>query len=348
MILLQKYYKIDFRVEGKGGRKLYKGKLCRAIAWTMLGVAVWNTTLPVGMLATNTVAAATNDLMLKNISIEGSEKKVQGTRITLTAQCQGGAGEYSYSYRVLLPSGKVETIAEETVKKYYDKDFSKAIGKTHNTLFQAFANDSRMIAYLLCRHNKPFWALGWVCKSSTTYDKVHDENQRKTYKTLSISNIYVLIDCILQIYKQQVNGLSLDKILNNDNEEKKYEVAIRTTRDLVKFCSTIELRDKDYSAVFDDKSGKDIPETLNDTLIQFLRCLIKKLTVYCQETNQDLFDRLELENIDDENWEVHVSYYYKMEKWCNKHEAYKIESEFQKSAGKLYDMYSNYLQKLEN
>ncbi len=258
----------------------------------------------------------------------------------------------SITLSVLVPwmisKTQIYSIAEETVKKYYDKDFSKAIGKTHNTLFQAFANDSRMIAYLLCRHNKPFWALGWVCKSSTTYDKVHDENQRKTYKTLSVSNIHVLIDCILQIYKQQVNGLSLDKILNNDNEEKKYEVAIRTTRDLVKFCSTIELRDKDYSAVFDDKSGKDIPETLNDTLIQFLRCLIKKLTVYCQETNQDLFDRLELENIDDENWEVHVSYYYKMEKWCNKHEAYKIESEFQKSAGKLYDMYSNYLQKLEN
>lgn len=169
LILLQKYYKIIFRVEGKGGRKLLKGKLCRAMAWTMLGVAVWNTTLPAGMLATNTVAAATNDLMLKNISIEGSEKKVQGTRITLTAQCQGGAGEYSYSYRVLLPSGKVETIAEETVKDTIEYTLSE-VG-TYNFMVRVTDGYDVVTDTVECQAERSKVLLNYVKLNKTSFKK---------------------------------------------------------------------------------------------------------------------------------------------------------------------------------
>ena len=73
----------------------------------------------------------------------------------------------------MMSKAQINAVAEEAVKKYYNKDFSQTIQKTHDSLFKAYANDSRMIAYFLCQHNKPVWALGWVCKSSTTYDRIH-------------------------------------------------------------------------------------------------------------------------------------------------------------------------------
>lgn len=247
----------------------------------------------------------------------------------------------------MMSKAQINAVAEETVKKYYDKDFSQTIQKTHDSLFKAYANDSRMIAYFLCQHNKPVWALGWVCKSSTTYDRIHGTNQRKTYSALAISNVYVLIDCILQIYHQINNSTStLEQTLSHDNDERKYEVAIRTTRDLVKFCATIELRDKDYASVFEDKAGKDIPETLNDALNNLLKCLIKILDTYCTERKENLLDRLELKNDEEENAKTHEDYFHEIDLLCKGFSLDFVQSAFRNSASKLDSMYIQYLESL--
>ena len=246
----------------------------------------------------------------------------------------------------MMSKSQINAVAEETVKQYYNKDFSQTIQKTHNSLFKAYANESRMIAYFLCQHHKPVWALGWICKSSTIYDRVQGFNQKKTYSALAVSNVYVLIDCILQIY-HQLKETTLEQILSNDNEEKKCEVAIRTTRDLVKFCSTIELRDRDYASVFEDKAGKDIPETLNIVLNDFLKCLIIYLNSYCKGNKEDLFDRLELINEEEDEAEKHEAYYYKILKWCQTKKREDVEEVFMNSASELDSLYTKYLTNLK-
>ena len=246
----------------------------------------------------------------------------------------------------MMSKSQINAVAEETVKHYYNKDFSQTIQKTHNSLFKAYANESRMIAYFLCQHHKPVWALGWICKSSTIYDRVQGFNQKKTYSALAVSNVYVLIDCILQIY-HLLKETTLEQILSNDNEEKKCEVAIRTTRDLVKFCSTRELRDRDYASVFEDKAGKDIPEALNIVLNDFLKCLIIYLNSYCKGNKEDLFDRLELINEEEDEAEKHEAYYYKILKWCQTKKREDVEEVFMNSASELDSLYTKYLTNLK-
>lgn len=200
----------------------------------------------------------------------------------------------------MMSKTRIYSVAEDAVKEYYDKDFSKSIKKTHNNIFKAYANDSRMIAYMLCQQDKPIWALGWICKSSCTYMKVSEQFQLQTYTVLSTSNIFVLIDCILKI-NDKINTLSDFKcVLNADNTEPCYNVAIRTTRDLIKFCSDIRLKDRDYKEIFKDEDGKDIPETLKESLELFLVCLVKYLS-----NKVNLEKVLELDNPEEPNHESH-------------------------------------------
>lgn len=239
----------------------------------------------------------------------------------------------------MMSKSQINSVVEQTVQKYYDKDFSQTIQNTHNSLFQAYANDSRMVAYLLCKHNKPLWALGWVCKSSTTYDRVHDNDQHRTYKALAISNVFVLIECILQL-NNKLSSVQFEKVLNDDNDEKKDQVAIRTTRDLIKFCSTIELRDRDYATVFEDKAGKDIPETLNDSLNAMLACLILYLSNIYKD---NLLKQLELESKNDGYASTHEEFYEKVKKECNKKNMDMLIQSFRNSASSLDQMYQQYL-----
>lgn len=253
----------------------------------------------------------------------------------------------SITFSIIVPwmmsKSQIHSVVEESVKKYYDKDFKQTIQKTHNTLFKAYANDSRMIAYFLTKHDKPVWALGWVCKSSISYDNIQEANQRKTYAALSVSNVFVLIECILGIFKKMANGMSFIEVINEDNDEKMNEVAIRTTRDLVKFCSTQELRDKDYASVFEDKKGKDIPETLNSALNDLLRCLVKYLEKYCRDNGDSLFQRLELENKDEINETAHLEYYTMTERKCRTVKLEDLEAQFMNIASSLEQMYEMYL-----
>ena len=253
----------------------------------------------------------------------------------------------SITFSVIVPwmmsKSQIHSVVEDSVKKYYDKDFKQTIQKTHDTLFRAYANDSRMIAYFLTKHNKPVWALGWVCKSSISYDNIQGENQHKTYTALSVSNVFVLIECVLGLYAKLSNGVPFVDAINEDNDEKLNEVAIRTTRDLVKFCSTQELRDKDYDSVFVDNKGKDIPETLSTALNDLLRCLVKYLEKYCRDNGDSLFERLELENEDEINEETHIAYYSLVERKCRNIKLEDLKSQFIRSSSSLNKMYDNYL-----
>lgn len=240
----------------------------------------------------------------------------------------------------MISKTRIYSVAEEAVKEYYDKDFSKSIKKTHNNIFKAYANDSRMIAYMLCQQNKPIWALGWICKSSCTYMKVSEQSQLQTYTVLSTSNIFVLIDCILQINKR-INASGCFKcVLNADNTEPFNNVAIRTTRDLIKFCSDISLKDRYYKDIFNNTNGKDIPETLKESLELFLVCLVK----YFSTTDIDLEKALELDNPEESNNESHKSTFEIIWKTCktDKKRLEETIAEFQKSANDLEGQYNKY------
>lgn len=250
----------------------------------------------------------------------------------------------------MMSKSQINAVAENAVKQYYDKDFSQTIRKTHNSLFQAYANESRMIAFFLCQHNKPVWALGWVCKSSTTYDRIQEANQKKTYAALAVSNVYVLIDCILRICHKMKDpkDMTLEEIINADNDEKEFAVALRTTRDLIKFCSTIELRDKDYASVFKDRPGRDIPETLNVALNDFLMCLMKVLISQCEKEKEDLFEKMELVNDEEVDADKHAALFYKIFKLCEKHDQGSFNNKFLQSAMALDTKYQMYLKTIRS
>lgn len=156
---------------------------------------------------------------------------------------------------------------------------------------------------------------------------------------MAVSNVYVLINCILQIYGKMAHS-TLQEVLNKDNDEKKNEVAIRTARDLIKFCSTIELRDKDYASVFKDTAGKDIPETLYKALEEFLTCLLKHLRA---EMKENLIDKLELYDEGGENADIYQEFFQYIEKRYLPKKQEDTEYAFQETASSLESMYKKYL-----
>lgn len=240
----------------------------------------------------------------------------------------------------MISKTHIYSVAEDAVKKYYDKDFSESIKKTHGKIFKAYANDSRMIAYMLCQQNKPIWALGWICKSSCTYMKVFDSIQSHTYAVLSTSNIFVLIECVLQINNKLNKGVDFKYVLNADNDEKIDNVAVRTTRDLIKFCSDIRLKDRDYKDVFRDTTGQDIPETLKESLELLLMCIVTYLNLNNREI--DLEQVLELDNPDESNSASHITKLDALIKESRKSDLNVLLNNFSESANILKDQYDEY------
>ena len=232
----------------------------------------------------------------------------------------------------MISRTRIYDVAEDAVKKYYDKDFKREIRRNQEALLRASANEARMIAYLLCEAKKPIWALGWICKSATTYDKIERNYQYNTYTELKVSNVHVLIDCIRQIATKMADNVPMEQILRDDNEEKEYEVAIRTTKDLIKFCSTFKLRDRDYAGVFADNAGKDVPETLGKALHDLLNYLVAKLK-----------DKLELYNEEGEDVEKYKDFYLFTVKQIQNQETKDLEKKFKDTAKVLAEKYNEYL-----
>lgn len=206
-----------------------------------------------------------------------------------------GCVTFSLTLSVIVPwmasKTHIYSVAESAVKEYYDKDFKRSIEDTHTKIFKSQANDGRMIAYLLCQHDKPVWALGWICKSSWIYSKV--EGLSENYRALSASNILVLTDCVLKVSDRLKKHMDFGRILNEDNDEKTDEVAIRTTRDLLKFMAGADIKSYSDKDAFGSHSCKEIPTLLHDTLDLLLRCLIKYLHPRCQNLEDRLNDMSE-------------------------------------------------------
>lgn len=243
----------------------------------------------------------------------------------------------------MISKTRINEVAEEKMKEYYDKyntSFKLEIHKTHDALFRASANEARMIAYLLCEAKKPIWALGWICKSATTYDKIERNYQYNTYTKLKVSNVHVLIDCIRQIATKMADNVSIEQILRDDNEEKEYEVAIRTTKDLIKFCSTFKLRDRDYAGEFADNAGKDVPETLEETLHDLLNYLVAILK---EKKPEELKDKLELYNEEGEDAEKYKDFYLFTKKQIQNQQTKVLGKKFKDTAKELAEKYNEYL-----
>lgn len=103
---------------------MFNKKLQKALASGMVAIAMVTTVLP--MVATGTVNAATEEgLQLVKIEFDQASPQVQGTEITISPQCTGAMGELSYTYRVMLPNGTCETIAEESSNEYVNYTLSE-------------------------------------------------------------------------------------------------------------------------------------------------------------------------------------------------------------------------------
>lgn len=103
---------------------MFNKKLQKALVSGMAAIAVATTVLPVG-LAENVKAAAEEGLQLVKIEFDQASPQVQGSRITISAQCTGAIGEVSYTYRVILPNGTYETIAKDSSNEYVNYTLSE-------------------------------------------------------------------------------------------------------------------------------------------------------------------------------------------------------------------------------
>lgn len=122
LILLQNYYRIC--ISNKGGSSVFNKKFQKALAGSMAAVAMATAVLPVGVTG-NVKAAEQEGLQLTKIEFDQASPQVQGTSITISAQCTGAIGELSYTYRVLLPNGNYETIAKESSNEYVNYTLSE-------------------------------------------------------------------------------------------------------------------------------------------------------------------------------------------------------------------------------
>lgn len=112
--MLQNYYRILIRY--KGGSGVFHKKLRRVVTAGVLSIAMVTATIPVGHTC-NVFAAESNisaDLQIAEISFDKAYPQKAGTRVILSADCEGGTGEYSYTYTVKLPDGSYQIIAEDT------------------------------------------------------------------------------------------------------------------------------------------------------------------------------------------------------------------------------------------
>lgn len=103
---------------------MFNKKLQKALASGVVAIAMVTTVLPMGATV-NVKAAAEEGLQLTKIEFDQASPQVQGTEITVSAQCTGGTGELSYTYRVILPNGSYETIVEESSNEYVNYTLSE-------------------------------------------------------------------------------------------------------------------------------------------------------------------------------------------------------------------------------
>lgn len=123
--MLQNYYRILSRY--KGGSSVFYKKLRRVAITSMLSAAMVTAVMPVNYRCS--VFAAENnistDLQIVEISFDKTYPQRAGTRVVLSADCEGGTGEYSNTYTVKLPDGSYQTIAEDTDCDYISYTFDQ-------------------------------------------------------------------------------------------------------------------------------------------------------------------------------------------------------------------------------
>lgn len=72
-------------------------------------------------------------------------------------------------------------------------------------------------------------------------------------------------------------------------------------------------------------------------------CLVSYLSNYHSLSQLTLWDRIELDNIDEEYSQVHQNYYYAIEKKCNRKKIEDLLEKFESDAEKLKKMFDAYL-----
>ena len=108
----------------KGGSNVFNKKLQKVLVSGIVAISMVTTLMPMGATE-NAKAASEEGLQLVKIEFDQASPQVQGTEITVSAQCTGGTGELSYTYRVLLPNGSYETIVKESSNEYVNYTLSE-------------------------------------------------------------------------------------------------------------------------------------------------------------------------------------------------------------------------------
>lgn len=91
-------------------------KVRQMLVGGLLSLAMTGAVLPLGqpLDVSAETAEATSDLRILGLHFDKSYPQAAGTRVTISADCFGGTGDYVYTYTVRLPDGTYETIATDT------------------------------------------------------------------------------------------------------------------------------------------------------------------------------------------------------------------------------------------
>ena len=104
---------------------MFNKKVQKVLVSGMLAAALTVSAVPMGEVASVFAATDNSDLSMNQLSISLASPQKSGTTLTLSAECEGGYGDLTYTYRVLLPDGTWEIIAQDTSCEHVDYTVSQ-------------------------------------------------------------------------------------------------------------------------------------------------------------------------------------------------------------------------------
>lgn len=112
----------------KGGSSVRNRKMSLIIVGGMLSAAIATSVMPFGQVevVSAETTEATTDLQISRLIFDKSYPQAAGTRIRISADCSGGTGNYTYTYKVQLPDGTYEVIAKDVEQDFVNYTLSEA------------------------------------------------------------------------------------------------------------------------------------------------------------------------------------------------------------------------------
>ena len=92
---------------------MFNKELRKAFVGQLLAVSMVGAVMPRNTVSDAQAAVVSEAFQMTGMSVEAASPQMQGTKLTISAFCSGGSGDYTYTYRVKRPDGSDETIAKD-------------------------------------------------------------------------------------------------------------------------------------------------------------------------------------------------------------------------------------------